>query len=235
MASVSFIPGCRFNSNGYNEHKFIIRRQKWTITISIVLSSSQGEDDMPIDLANAKIRLYEDASLTDELTDEPATQLLKWAEAQLNRLAQRHSDEVAFDEAFKTLRGVVKGINRLVGQGAVLTSEERQETTQRLVERAQALGFAPQHQSDTVQAQSALSQSEQVSALLRWVETGSTTVPSAQQDALSPVQPAPTTYVPAPPPVYPSESALNPSSTPASTETDSTGGYWQGNPDDSSL
>ncbi|MDX1991102.1 MAG: hypothetical protein SF029_01850 [bacterium] len=190
---------------------------------------------MPIDLANAKIRLYEDASLTDELTDEPASQLLKWAEGQLERLAQRHSDEAAFDDAFKTLRGVVKGINRLVGQGGMLTPDEKQETTQRLVERAQALGFAVGHQADTLQAQSVLSQSEQVAALLRWVETGNTAAPAPQADALSPVQPAPTTYIPAPPPVYPSESALKPSSTPASSETETSGGYWQGNPDDSSL
>ena len=46
---------------------------------------------------DALMRLYESASLRDELTDEEAKQLLKWAEDEVVRLDESGADDDAFE------------------------------------------------------------------------------------------------------------------------------------------
>lgn len=96
-----------------------------------------------MDLETATSRLYEDASLTEDLIDEEAVKLLQWAETQLPDLVAKYPDETEFDEAFKALRTMVKGMNRFVGQRASMDDTEKQERLGKISAAAVALGFNP--------------------------------------------------------------------------------------------
>lgn len=93
-------------------------------------------------LEDATIRMYEDISLTEELTDEPAKVLLKWGEAKLTTLAEKTTniDSEDFEDHFKSLRRVMKSINKLVGQTDLDDDTVRKRLT-KLIERAQSLGL----------------------------------------------------------------------------------------------
>lgn len=158
---------------------------------------------MSVDVQNAIMNLYDDASLTDELTDAPAQVLLKWAEAQIPDLAAQFPEDDTFDDALKTLRGLIKGINRLTGQRAVLSPEEQSETVDTLVARAQRLGY----KADAAAAVNLLSQanslaeSDHVRALLIWVQTGSAEMAAAAPVDRGTAESSPTSPVPTPRPV----------------------------------
>lgn len=62
------------------------------------------------------MRLYEDASLRGDLTDEPADRLLKWAEDKLIALDESGLDDVAFEAGVESILASVQQINRNVGQ-----------------------------------------------------------------------------------------------------------------------
>lgn len=96
-----------------------------------------------MDLETATSRLYEDASLTEDLIDEEAKKLLQWAETQLPDLIVKYTDETAFDEAFKALKTMVKGMNRFVGQRASMDDTEKQERLGKIAATAVTLGFNP--------------------------------------------------------------------------------------------
>lgn len=59
-------------------------------------------------------RLYESASLREDLNDDEATVLLKWGEDQVRRLATQY--EADFEQQCRFLRQLIKNINRFVGQ-----------------------------------------------------------------------------------------------------------------------
>jgi hypothetical protein len=90
------------------------------------------------DVETATTQLYEDAGLTEDLVDEEANALLKWAEAQIPIMIARYTDETAFDERFKALRTLVKSVNRLFGQP---DDPEKQERMAKIAESASALGY----------------------------------------------------------------------------------------------
>ncbi len=144
-----------------------------------------------INVKDAIIRLYDDSSLTDELTDEPAKVLLKWAETQLPKLAERYTEEESFEDAFKTLRGLMKGINRLTGQRETLLPEEKQEALQKMVDRSTELNYkaTADHTEAYLEKQTALSEQDHVNALIAWLETGSTEIlplnPPSSSDILT--------------------------------------------------
>lgn len=101
---------------------------------------------MAVDLKTATIRMYEDISLTEDLTDEPAQALLKWGENQLGALATKHdadpeSNEESFEDAFKTLRRIMKQVNKIVANDANMDADTARERLTRLIERAQELGL----------------------------------------------------------------------------------------------
>ncbi|MBK8027621.1 MAG: hypothetical protein IPK19_41140 [Chloroflexi bacterium] len=60
---------------------------------------------------SAVMRLYEDSSLRDGLTDEPAARLLRWAEDQLIALDESGVDDAAFEEGVTGILASVKQIN----------------------------------------------------------------------------------------------------------------------------
>lgn len=61
-----------------------------------------------------KERLYESASLRDDLNDPEAEVLLKWGEAQVERIALEYPHD--FEQSCRFMRQVLKNINRFVGQ-----------------------------------------------------------------------------------------------------------------------
>jgi hypothetical protein len=85
-------------------------------------------------------RLYEDSDIRDELRDPEAQSLLKWAEAQVIRLAEESADDAEFDTKFETLRGMLKDMNRFVGKRAELDSAAQAAKLGEISAAALALG-----------------------------------------------------------------------------------------------
>ncbi len=149
-----------------------------------------------VDIESVMARLYEDESLTTDLNDEEAQQLLQWAEAQLRQMVQTQTDEAAFDEIFGVLRQFIKRVNRVVGQRATLTPEEISEQLHKLAESARTLnaGAIPA-QALNASAQSLASaptSSAMIDLLTSWVASHA---PQAQSQPASllespPVPPA---------------------------------------------
>jgi len=82
-------------------------------------------------------RLYESAS--DDLDDSEATTLLRWGEAQVQRLAAEYPEE--FEQKARFLRQLIKNINRFVGQRQ-FNDEAGQRTYMEKVSKYMAqLGF----------------------------------------------------------------------------------------------
>lgn len=73
----------------------------------------------------ATIALYESADLRDNLVDDDADNLLKWAESEIARLDASSPDDEAFAAGVEALQRVIKGMNRFVGKWAQLTPDER--------------------------------------------------------------------------------------------------------------
>lgn len=132
-----------------------------------------------IDIEQATIRLYEDISLTDELTDEPAKVLLQWGAGQLRALAEKHSDEEAFEADFKQLRRLMKSINRFTGRRREMTVDEQREYARRIFDTAYELGYyAPYSQVAVyVDQQRYLAPEDNIRMLTRLVETGTPDIP----------------------------------------------------------
>ncbi len=98
---------------------------------------------MLIDIESVVTRLYEDVSLTEELTDEPAKLLLKWGRIRLNILVENAPDEETFVNSFKQLRRVIKSINRFTARRHIMSNEEQREYLEKIMNRAQELGLQP--------------------------------------------------------------------------------------------
>ena len=98
---------------------------------------------MSISIESVVNRLYEDVSLTEELTDDAAKLLLKWGRTQLDVLVKNATDEETFDDAFKQLRRTIKSINRFTARRHTMSREEQQEYLEKIMKRAQELGLTP--------------------------------------------------------------------------------------------
>jgi hypothetical protein len=97
---------------------------------------------MMVDLETATIRLYEEANLTDDLVDQDATTLLKWAEEQVAELVAKYgSDEAAFESAFSALRSLVKNMNRYVGQREMSDEAQQSQRLENITQSATEIGF----------------------------------------------------------------------------------------------
>ena len=96
---------------------------------------STSADSNEARLKQAVEQLYESEGLTDALTDEPASQLLKWAEQQLKSLAASNVDEAGWEGATFQLRRLVGSINYLVEKHADMSEKELVQRLMQLVER----------------------------------------------------------------------------------------------------
>ncbi|MEQ8673975.1 MAG: hypothetical protein RLP44_32320 [Aggregatilineales bacterium] len=95
----------------------------------------------PIDPESAMIQLYENESLTENLTDDAAQTLLKWAEAQIMTLAENNEDEAAFEELFTTLRRLTRTMNTFAGLAAQMDMPKQQTYMEEIKALATQLGF----------------------------------------------------------------------------------------------
>jgi hypothetical protein len=78
-----------------------------------------------MDAQQAIERLYEDESVAGALEDSAAAPLMKWAEAQLERLAQTATDEARFEQDFASLRKLIKRIGRYIDRRTEWTQAEQ--------------------------------------------------------------------------------------------------------------
>ncbi len=86
-------------------------------------------------------RLYEVASLTDEMEDDNATMILEWASAQITALA---GDGSQLEARAKQLRRLVGDINYFMGGVEDKASEQMQEELGQLYQTASQLGYRVQ-------------------------------------------------------------------------------------------
>ena len=85
--------------------------------------------------------LYEDISLREELTDDEAEVLLKWAEDKVTQLDNEIDDEEAFDEQFKQLRRMMKRMNKFIGKRSTSDLQEQQKLAAKFLDSAAELGI----------------------------------------------------------------------------------------------
>lgn len=144
----------------------------------------------------AKQQLYADAGVRDELTDDEADVLLKWAEGQIDAMAAKGLDDAAFDEAFAHLNHVVTNINRYTGKREYASPQELQGFLDKLAVEAQALGSpVTAEQLSAPAAQGVVDNITMIQSLAAMVAPGET----AQAQAAPPTTPpaAPVDGVPA--------------------------------------
>lgn len=89
---------------------------------------------------NALMRLYEDADLRDELTDDEADQMLKWAESELTRLDASGVDDSAFEAQVDTLLNMLKKINRFAGRQGQFSAQSNDQAPANIAALAAELG-----------------------------------------------------------------------------------------------
>lgn len=87
--------------------------------------------------------LYEDAAVRDSLQDAEADTLLRWGEDQILRLAEQTDDEAAFDALLDRLRGLLKGVNRFVGERGQMDTDAKTAQLDKLLATGQTLGAPP--------------------------------------------------------------------------------------------
>ena len=92
-----------------------------------------------MELETAVERLYTDESLAADVDDKTAVPLLKWAESVLPVLITR-GDE-GFDEAFVTLKKLIKSVARLIDMRGEIDMTERAERAEKIQGFAQELGI----------------------------------------------------------------------------------------------
>lgn len=119
-------------------------------------------------IEEAVMRLFEDSSLTEDLTDNAAEILQQWGEAQLRKLGQKHDDIELFEDDFKLLRKVMKGISRYTWRRKEMMPEEICDyVEQRIVERSKPFGCRvhPDHLKMYLDRQATLDEVQHVQLL----------------------------------------------------------------------
>lgn len=83
-------------------------------------------------------RLYEVASLTDEMEDDEAQVLLEWASAQVPQIA---GDGSQLEERAKKLRRMISSINYFVGNAEGMSEAEMPQELERIHQSAADLNY----------------------------------------------------------------------------------------------
>lgn len=82
-----------------------------------------------------------DAQIRSELTDDEAALLLRWGEAQVNRLAAQNLDDGVFDQRCAQLTELLVAINRFVGGRAYAAAEAQRAALDEILLLARAAGY----------------------------------------------------------------------------------------------
>lgn len=89
---------------------------------------------------DAVMRLYENADLRDELTDDEAEALLTWAESEIARIDQSAPDDAAFEAQAEALMDMLKSANRFAGRQGQLSAQAADPLPASIAAGAAALG-----------------------------------------------------------------------------------------------
>lgn len=118
--------------------------------------------------------LYENPGCRDELTDSEAMTLLRWAEAQITRLAGMELPDETFEAAYDHLIGLTRYVNRLAAWRARLPQEDQEVALNRIAERAAAVGLTipPDRLTDFLDQPASEDIHDNVRALIALVMSG---------------------------------------------------------------
>lgn len=151
-------------------------------------------------------RLYESADVRDELTDDEAETLLKWAEDELTKLDDSGADDATFEAKTITLMDLLKNMNRYAGRQGQLTAEADDQTPGAIASLASTLG----HSADAKQIAAAgtgdpTSTIHSLTALMGGASapahqfSAESAAPAPEQPVIHPTPVAPSTATPQPP------------------------------------
>ena len=111
-------------------------------------------------------RLYETPNLFDQLRDDEAIMLLRWAEGEVTRLAQNAPDDATFEAKFYALSNLAQKINLFVGTRTDMVFTDQQEALQQITAQAALIGLTPVPLSANAQAQADESDAAVLNSLL---------------------------------------------------------------------
>jgi hypothetical protein len=86
--------------------------------------------------------LYDNETLREELVDEEAIPLLRWAEAKIAQLDAEYADDAAFKQAVGIFTRLLDSINLVVGRRGYAPVEAQRAALEALMAHAAALGIA---------------------------------------------------------------------------------------------
>jgi hypothetical protein len=107
-------------------------------------------------------QLLEDSSLTGDLMDTEGKRLLQWGITLAERLAAQtegipdEEADVTFEAHLEKLRGVIRRINRLVGQAPLMDPEKATSILTRLLEDAAELPVSLAWSPENITAEAAV-------------------------------------------------------------------------------
>ncbi|MCC6614568.1 MAG: hypothetical protein IT320_13895 [Anaerolineae bacterium] len=123
-------------------------------------------------------RLYETPNLFDQLRDDEAMMLLRWAENEVTRLAQTAPDDNTFETSFDALSDVAQKINLFVGMRADMPFAEQQNALQQITTQAARIGLSPVPLAAGAQAETDESDAAVLNSLLDMLQPTSTAAAS---------------------------------------------------------
>ncbi|PJF28775.1 MAG: hypothetical protein CUN52_11750 [Phototrophicales bacterium] len=150
-----------------------------------------------IDLDSALSQFYEDESLTDALTDQPADALLKWGESQVQFLAQQAHDTDEFDAQFTALRKLIRNVSKFVAEHQDMPLDEQAETLSKITSFAQNIGLSINRAiTDIIDEQKNLTDTDSVTHVLAQFAKGINPVVDEAVSATPPPSETPSTDAP---------------------------------------
>lgn len=86
--------------------------------------------------------LYDNETLREELVDEEAIPLLRWAEEKIAQLDSEYADDAAFKQAVGVFMRLLDSINLVMGRRGYAPAEAQRAALEALMAHAAALGIA---------------------------------------------------------------------------------------------
>lgn len=128
-------------------------------------------------------RIYENADLRDELTDDEADAMLKWAEAELARIDAASTDDASFEAQADTLMNLLKRMNRFAGRQGQISAQGVDPAPTNIAGLATELGHPAS--SEQIAATGTGDPASTIAALTALMSV--TTTPAAPPETESPV------------------------------------------------
>jgi hypothetical protein len=146
---------------------------------------------------DAVMRLYENADLRDELTDDEAEALLKWAESEIARIDQAAPDDAAFEAQAEALTDMLKSTNRFAGRQGQASAQAADPLPASIAAGAAALGHPVS--AEQVAAAGTGDPASTIEALTAMFSGQTPAAPAELQSADASTEPHPASQPPAAP------------------------------------